>query len=73
MAILQFKNVFKGFGEGADRSEVLSNINLEVEEGEFLAILGFSGSGKTTLISLMAGLEFPDEGGVFFNGETEEE
>lgn len=68
MEILEFRNVFKGFGEGAARSEVLKNISLSVEEGEFLAILGFSGTGKSTLINLMAGLQTPDRGSVTFKG-----
>ena len=68
MGVLEFHNVFKGFGEGTTRSEVLRNINLTVEEGEFLAILGFSGTGKSTLINLMAGLATPDRGSVTFRG-----
>lgn len=47
---------------------VLSDVNLKVTEGEFVAILGFSGAGKTTLISLLAGLLLPDTGGVIFRG-----
>lgn len=68
MAILELKNVTKGFGEGTDRMEVLQDISLSVEEGEFVAIVGFSGSGKSTLINLIAGLEFPDEGEVLIKG-----
>lgn len=68
MSILSFKDVNKGFSEGASRTEVLKDINLEVEEGEFLAILGFSGTGKSTLINLVAGLEVPDSGTVSFKG-----
>ena len=52
----------KGFGVGTERAEVLKNINLEVKEGEFLAILGFSGTGQSTLMNLIAGLEMPDTG-----------
>ncbi|GFE66473.1 ABC transporter ATP-binding protein [Litoreibacter roseus] len=66
--ILSFDNVSKGFGTGTGRSEVLKNINLDVKEGEFLAILGFSGTGKSTLINLIAGLEIPDSGSVTFKG-----
>ncbi|WP_299402615.1 ABC transporter ATP-binding protein [uncultured Roseobacter sp.] len=66
--ILSFQNVNKGFGQGAARSEVLNNINLEVHEGEFVAILGFSGTGKSTLMNLIAGLEMPDSGTVSFKG-----
>ena len=68
MAVLEFKNVEKSFGEGTGKSDVLNGIDLKVEEGEFLVILGFSGSGKTTLINLMAGLEFPSKGEVRFRG-----
>lgn len=69
MAVLSFKNVSKGFGQGANRHEVLKNINLDVEEGEFLVLLGFSGTGKTTLINLMAGLDTPSTGTVSFKGK----
>ncbi|WP_341235446.1 ABC transporter ATP-binding protein [uncultured Sulfitobacter sp.] len=68
MSILSIKNVNKGFGVGTHRAEVLKNINLEVKEGEFLAILGFSGTGKSTLMNLIAGLETPDSGSLTFKG-----
>lgn len=69
MSVLKFDNVSKSFGEGAAKTDVLKNINLEVQEGEFLVLLGFSGSGKTTLINLMAGLEMPTSGNVTFKGK----
>ena len=47
----------------------LHGVSLEARPGEFLALLGPSGSGKTTLLRIMAGLEFPDQGKVFFEGE----
>ena len=68
MSILQFKNVGKGFGEGTKRTEILHHIDLAVEEGEFLAILGFSGTGKSTLMNLIAGLAMPDSGSLTFRG-----
>ncbi len=68
MSILEFKNVSKSFGEGTRRTQVLNGINLEVQEGEFLVLLGFSGTGKTTLINLMAGLEQPSQGSVTYRG-----
>lgn len=68
MTILEISGLSKSYGEGENRTDVLSNINLKVAEGEFIAIVGFSGSGKTTLISLLAGLTEPDEGGVIFKG-----
>jgi nitrate/nitrite transport system ATP-binding protein len=64
MGILDLRGVSKGYGAHA----VLKLLDLDVEEGEFLAVLGFSGTGKTTLINLMAGLEPPDTGEVLFRG-----
>ncbi len=66
MSVLKFENVSKSFGEGTHTTHVLKDINLEVQEGEFLVLLGFSGTGKTTLINLMAGLEMPTKGTVSF-------
>jgi nitrate/nitrite transport system ATP-binding protein len=68
MAFLELKGVSKGYGGGASRTEVLSDVDLSLAEGEFLAIVGFSGSGKTTLISLIAGLLEPDEGTIELEG-----
>ncbi|MEP3232613.1 MAG: nitrate ABC transporter ATP-binding protein [Hyphomicrobiales bacterium] len=69
MTILEISNLSKHYGEGAARSDVLTDINLKVEEGEFIAIVGFSGSGKTTLMSLLAGLIEPDAGGIIFKNK----
>ena len=63
MSFLEIKNVSKGFGG----PPVLTNLNLSIERGEFVAIVGYSGSGKTTLISLIAGLTRPDTGTVKLN------
>jgi len=68
MAFLELKGVSKGFGEGPARTEVLTDVNLEVEEGEFIAIVGFSGSGKSTLVNLIAGLTMPDKGAISVGG-----
>ena len=69
MAVLEVKGVWAGYGSSQARTEVLKGIDLTVEEGELLAILGFSGTGKTTLISLLAGLRKPDKGEVLFKGK----
>ncbi len=68
MAILEFRNVSRSYGDGDQRAPVLKGVDLAVAEGEFLAILGFSGTGKTTLINLMAGLDQPTSGEVLFRG-----
>jgi len=65
MSHLELRNVSKSYGG----TEVLSNINLSIEEGEFVALIGFSGSGKTTLMSILAGLVQPDAGEVRLRGE----
>lgn len=69
MAFLELKDVAKTYGEGETRSDVLKDVNLQVEEGEFIAIVGFSGSGKTTLINTIAGLVEPDTGSVTLKGK----
>lgn len=68
-SILSLQNVCKSYGSGKQLSSVLNGINLEIREGEFVAIVGFSGSGKTTLISLIAGLIAPDSGSVILKGK----
>jgi nitrate/nitrite transport system ATP-binding protein len=69
MPLLSLRNVCKGFGEGENRTEVLRNVNLDIESGELVAIVGFSGSGKTTLLSMIAGLTRPDSGEILFDGK----
>jgi len=66
MSILELKGACKSYGEGTAKVDILKNIDLEVKEGEFVAILGFSGTGKTTLINMLAGLDTPDTGTASF-------
>ena len=69
--ILSLKNFTKSYvAKTGDVSEVLAGIDLEVQEGEFIAILGFSGAGKTTLISAIAGLIEPDSGEILLRGKS---
>jgi len=63
--LIRVNNVAKRFGA----FQALKEINLQIEPGEFIALLGPSGSGKTTLLRIIAGLEFQDSGTVHLNGE----
>lgn len=64
MGLLELKNISHAYGS----NPVLRDINLTVEEGEFVAIIGYSGSGKTTLINLLSGLLRPTNGEALFQG-----
>ena len=67
-AFLELNNVHKSFGRPGACTEVLRDIELRIDEGEFVAIVGYSGAGKTTLISLIAGLIRPNMGKVKLKG-----
>jgi nitrate/nitrite transport system ATP-binding protein len=69
-ASLEIKSVSVGFGPLSSRTEVLTDINLTVQQNEFVAIIGFSGSGKSTLMHLLAGIQPPDNGQVLMNGQV---
>jgi len=67
--ILQLSKVFKSYSISDSSSvDVLRGVELNVKQGDTIAILGQSGSGKSTLLSLIAGLDHPDEGAVLLNG-----
>ncbi|MGH8615199.1 MAG: ABC transporter ATP-binding protein [Gammaproteobacteria bacterium] len=68
MAFLELRGVSKSYRSNGSITPVLQDINLSMEEGEFVAIVGYSGSGKTTLISLMAGLIASDTGTITLDG-----
>ncbi|MBX5459483.1 MAG: ABC transporter ATP-binding protein [Steroidobacteraceae bacterium] len=67
--LVSVKNVVKRYTRGKQKVEVLHGLNLEIEAGEFLALMGPSGSGKTTLLNLIGGLDRPDEGEILVGGE----
>jgi nitrate/nitrite transport system ATP-binding protein len=70
MSFVKLSGVSKSYGTGKQRTEVLAGVDLEVERGEFVAIVGYSGAGKTTLMSTIAGLIKPDTGEVTVNGRV---
>ncbi len=68
-ALVTIRDVDKGYVRGKQRVEVLKGLNLDVETGEFLALMGPSGSGKTTLLNLIGGLDKCDKGEVVVAGQ----
>ncbi|GAA0706563.1 ABC transporter ATP-binding protein [Paraclostridium ghonii] len=70
MEILRVENLTKTYGEGENKVEALKNINLSINKGEFVAIIGASGSGKSTLLHLLGGLDRPTTGKVIIDEKS---
>lgn len=68
MIMITLENINKYYGEKDNRQHVLKNINLQINEGEFVSIVGQSGSGKTTLLNIIGGLDAADSGKILVNG-----
>jgi putative ABC transport system ATP-binding protein len=69
MALVQIRDVHKHFTRGSERIDVLKGVNLDIPEGDFLALMGPSGSGKTTLLNLMGGLDNSTGGTIEIGGQ----
>ena len=67
--LVQVRNVDKVFKRGSEEVHVLGGLDLQIPEGEFLALMGPSGSGKSTLLNLIGGLDRPSQGSVIVGGE----
>ena len=66
--LVRVQDVHKHFTRGSERIDVLKGVNLEIPQGDFLALMGPSGSGKTTLLNLIGGLDTPTGGAIDVNG-----
>lgn len=69
MKILEVDNLTKYYGKGENQVRAVDNVSFKVNEGDFIAIVGPSGGGKSTLLNLLSGLDKPDSGNVYINGE----
>src|SRR6056297_4235458 len=70
--VLSCRNIKKSFDSesGSERLEVLQGVNIELQKGDLISIIGSSGSGKSTLLHILGGLDTPDSGDVFWNGKN---
>ena len=66
--LIRTEHLNKTYGKGEGQVRALSDVSLEIYEGELLTILGSSGSGKSTLLNLLGGMDRPDSGSIFFEG-----
>ena len=69
MSLVTMRNIEKQFKRGSEEVRVLSRLDLDIERGEFLALMGPSGSGKSTLLNLLAGLDRPTAGTIEVDGQ----
>ena len=70
MALVELKDIEKSYAKGREQVEVLAGINLNIDAGDYLALMGPSGSGKTTLLNLIAGIDRPTAGVVSVAGQS---
>ena len=69
MSVINCRDIHRSFIKGKEKVDVLNGINLEIEEGDFFALMGPSGSGKTTLLNIIGGLDAPTSGEVSVYGQ----
>lgn len=67
--VLELKNICKNYSTKTETLEIIKNLNLKIEEGDFISILGQSGSGKTTLLNLIGLLDSPTSGEIYIDNE----
>lgn len=67
--LIKMENVSKVYYSGEMETQALKEVNMEIEQGEFIVVLGPSGSGKSTLLNVLSGLDIPTKGSIFIDGQ----
>lgn len=67
MSAIKVRGIYKAYGKGENKVEALKNINLDINKGEFVAIVGASGSGKSTLLHILGAIDKPTSGDVYID------
>ena len=65
--MIELKNIKKDYNSGKVVTSALKNVNLRIEDGEYVAVMGASGSGKSTLLNILGGLDNISQGTYFYN------
>ncbi|MDA1214634.1 MAG: ATP-binding cassette domain-containing protein, partial [Planctomycetota bacterium] len=68
MALVELRNLTKTFKKGDETITPLLNVDLDIEDGEFVSLMGPSGTGKSTLLNVISGIDRPDEGTIHVDG-----
>ncbi|MGM0212914.1 ABC transporter ATP-binding protein [Enterococcus sp. AZ109] len=68
--LIQGKKIIKSFGDGLEKVQILKDVDIQIEEGQFVAIMGPSGSGKSTLMYALSGMDTIDSGEVIFDDQV---
>jgi len=68
MALVELRNLSKSFSKGDEVITPLKNVDLDIQQGDFVSLMGPSGTGKSTLLNLISGIDKPDEGTIFVDG-----
>jgi putative ABC transport system ATP-binding protein len=68
MALVELRDIAKHYHKGGETIKPLDGISLEIEQNQFVSLVGASGTGKSTLLNLIAGIDRPDRGSIFING-----
>ena len=68
MALIQIRNITKQYSKGGDTITPLDDVSIDIEQGDFISLMGASGTGKSTLLNMIASIDKPDSGSIVVDG-----